>query len=82
MNVTTETHRSVNVPLGGGATLRVALACDGEAGDALVLSRGFGGSEPGDAFRRPHWAGDPLVLPASVLPELRAALDALGGMDR
>lgn len=77
MNTRTVPHRVVDLPLGGGTTLRVALARDEEAGDSLVLSRGFGGSESGDPFRRPHWAGDPLVLPASALPELVRALEAL-----
>lgn len=75
MKIETETHRVVDIPLGGGTTLRAALTRDGEAGDCLVLSRGFGA--PDEAFRRPHWAGDPLVLPASIIGELRAALDAL-----
>ena len=77
MNVRTESRRSVNVPLGGGATLKITMAPDSVVGDSLVIARGFGGSEPGDSFRRPHWCGEPLVLPASVLPALRAALDDL-----
>lgn len=76
--IRTEIHRAVDLPLGAGAVLRIALVPDPEYGDRLVLSRGFG--DVGESsFRRPHWAGDPIVLPASILPELRAALDALAG---
>jgi len=71
-------HRVVDVPLQGGAVLRVAYVADAECGDSVVLSRGFGSD--GERFHRPSWAGEPLVLPASVVPELLAALDALDAL--
>ena len=75
----TRTVRSMDITLGPGRqTLRLTLTLDAEgAPDGLVLAAGFGGAETGDPFLRPSYCSDPLVLPASVLPELRQALDAL-----
>lgn len=75
MKTRTETHRVADVEIPGGSTLRVALAEDGNAGDVLVISHGFGGGDR--PFTRPDYAGPPVRVPASVLPELRLALDAL-----
>ena len=72
--VRTETHRVVDVSTGGNRTLRIALAEDGEAGTTLIVSHGFG---IGDGFHRPGYCGPPLRLPASVVGDLRAALEAL-----
>jgi hypothetical protein len=69
VNPRTETHRVVDVPLGGNRTLRVALTESG-----LVLASGFG---EGAAFRRPHWCDGPLGIPATALPNLRRALEVL-----
>lgn len=80
MKAETRTVQTVDIPLGAGRrTLRLALTRgeDGELG-ALVLSAGFGGAETGDPFLRPSWGEGPIRLPAEVMPELRAALDALG----
>lgn len=68
-------HRVADVEIPGGSCLRVALAEDGNAGDVLVISHGFGGGDR--PFTRPDYAGPPIRLPASVLPELRLALEAL-----
>lgn len=75
----TRTVQSVDLPLGAGRrTLRATLTRDGDGEpESLVLALGFGGAETGDPFLRPGWAEAPLVLPASVLPELRDALEAL-----
>ena len=73
----TETHRVVDLPTSGSSTLRLALVEDGDAGDVLILSHGFGGGD--EPFRRPEWCGSPIRLPAAVLPELRRALEALEG---
>lgn len=70
MNVRSETHRSVTMDTGGGTTLKVT-----RTEDAVVLAHGLGGD--GEAFRRPDWCGTPIRLPASVLPQLRDALEAL-----
>jgi hypothetical protein len=77
---TTRTVRSVDVPLGAGQqTLRCTLALDehGEP-EALILAAGFM-TETGDgpSFLRPSWHDAPLRLPASALPALRDALEAL-----
>lgn len=69
------THRVVDIEVPGASTLRLALARDGQAGEVLVISHGFGGG--GEAFRRPDWCGLPITVPASILPELRQALAAL-----
>lgn len=71
----TETHTVVDIPITGGSTLRVAHVEDGPGGPTLVLSHGFGGGE--EPFRRPDWCGTPIRLPASALPALRDALEAL-----
>lgn len=73
--VRTETSRVVDIPIAGGSTFRVAVARDGEAGDVLILAHGFGGGD--QPFRRPDYTGPPIRVPADVLPELRAALEAL-----
>lgn len=78
---TTRMVRSIDLPLGPGRqTLRVTLTLDehGEP-EGVVLAAGFGGAGTGDPFLRPGYCSDPLVLPASVLPELCRALDALAG---
>lgn len=75
----TRTVQSIDLPLGPGRrTLRATLTTDedGEA-QSLVLAVGFGGAGGPDPFLRPPWLGAPLVLPASVLPELREALEVL-----
>lgn len=68
-------HRVVDIPVPGSSTLRVALAEDGEAGEVLILSHGFGGGDR--PFTRPDYCGLPIRLPAEVLPELRRALELL-----
>lgn len=73
MNVRTETHRSVRIDTGGGTTLKVT-----RTGDAIVLAHGLGGD--GEPFRRPDWCGTPMRLPASVVADLIAALEALNGL--
>lgn len=76
---TTRTVRSVDLPLGPGRqTLRVTLTMDanGEP-EGVVMAAGFGGANTGDPFLRPGYCSDPLVLPASIIGELRAALEAL-----
>ena len=71
MDVKTESVRTIDVPLGvARATLRLI-----RSGDELMLCQGFGGS--GAPFDRPSWAGAPLQVPASLIPELRKALAAL-----
>lgn len=75
----TRTVRTVDVKLGPGReTLRVTLTTgeDGEP-ESLVLASGFGGGDTAEPFLRPGWGSSPLALPASVLPRLREALDAL-----
>ena len=75
----TRTVETVDIALGPGrTTLRVSLSRSpaGEP-DTLVLAAGFGGAETGDPFLSPEWCGQPLTLPASVLPELRAVLERL-----
>lgn len=79
MKLQTRTVRTVDVKLGPGReTLRVTLTT-GEDGkpEALVLASGFGGANSNSPFLRPDWGSSPLTLPASVLPLLREALDAL-----
>lgn len=75
MKARTETHRVVDVEIPGGSCLRVALAEDGDAGDVLVISHGFGGGD--QPFRRPDYCDPPIRVPASALPEIRLALEAL-----
>lgn len=75
--VRTERHTVVDIPIAGGSTLRVAVAQDGEAGDVLILAHGFGGGD--QPFRRPDYTGPPIRVRAEVLPEMRAALEALQG---
>ena len=78
MDAMTRTTKTLDLPLGPGRqTLRLILHHDEHgAPEALSLALGFGGHD-GSEFRRPGW-GDPLMtLPASVLPRLRDALDAL-----
>lgn len=76
MKPRTELHRVVDVQIPGGSTLRVAMVEDAPDGTTLLLAHGFGGgAEP---FRRPDWCGPPIRLPASVLPQLRLALEVLG----
>ena len=67
-------HRVVDVSF-GSSTLRVALVDDGPAGRGLVISHGFGGGD--EPFRRPDYCGTPITVPASALPDLRDALEAL-----
>lgn len=75
MKPRTEVHRVVDVAIPGGSTLRASLVQDAPEGPLVVLAHGFGGgAEP---FRRPDWCGLPVRLPASVLPDLRLALEAL-----
>lgn len=76
---TDRTVRSVDLSLGPGRqTLRVTLTLDQHGQpESVVLAAGFGGADSGDPFLRPAYLAEPLVLPASVLPELRQALDAL-----
>lgn len=69
--------RSIDIALGHERTLRVSVVHD-EGGAALVLASGFGGADSGREFRRPGWSEPPLRLPASAIPELRAALEDLG----
>lgn len=64
----------IDLPAGGNSTLRLALVDDGAAGRVVILSHGFG---EGSGFHRPAFCGTPVRLPASILPELRAALAAL-----
>lgn len=71
----TESRRVVDVEIAGGSTLRVALAEDGKAGPVLIVAHGFGGGE--EPFRRPDYCGAPIRLPASILPQLRQALEVL-----
>jgi uncharacterized protein (DUF1778 family) len=71
VDVNTQPHRVVDIPTSPGATLRVAMVHDGDAGEVLILAHGFGS---GDDFRRPEWCGSPLRLPAASLPDLRRAL--------
>lgn len=71
MNVRDERSRSVSLSLSGGTELRLSVVGEGDTA-ALVLAHGLA-----DPFRRPSWAGDPITLPASVLPALREALEAL-----
>lgn len=75
MKARTETRRVVDVAISGGSTLRIALAQDAGAGDVLVISHGFGGGDR--PFTRPDYCGLPIRLPAEVLTDVRAALDAL-----
>lgn len=79
MKAETRTVRTVDLKLGPGReTLRVTLT-RGEDGrpEALVLASGFGGADTEEPFLRPGWGSSPLTLPASILPDLRKALDAL-----
>lgn len=79
----TRTVRSVDLALGAGRqTLRITLTYT-EHGqpESVVLAAGFGGADTGDPFLRPGYLADPLVLPATVLPELLAALEALEGTE-
>jgi hypothetical protein len=74
--------RTVDVDLGAGRqTLRCTLALDGEGKpETLVLASGFmAETVDGPSFLRPSWHDAPLTLPASILPDLRAALEALDG---
>lgn len=75
MKARQELHRIVDVEVRGNSTLRVALVEETPEGPTLVLSHGFGGGD--EPFRRPDWCGTPIRLPASVLPALRQALEAL-----
>ena len=74
MNVRTEAHRSVDLPTGPGTELRITLAGEGEE-STLHLAHGYGA--PGKPFRRPPHCGTPINLPASIIPVLREALEAL-----
>lgn len=76
---TTRTIRSIDIALGPGRqTMRCTLTLDEDGkAEALILASGFGGAETGDPFLRPSWGEGPIRLPASVLPELRQALEAL-----
>ncbi len=66
--------RHVHVPLGGAQVLRVTLRHDGQGRRTWVaLARGIGEGE--------EWRADlseVLTLPASALPQVRAALEELG----
>jgi hypothetical protein len=67
----------MDVPLPGGRALRLALERDGSGEpEALHLAMGWG---TGREWRedRTHCRGEALTLPAEVLPDLAAALDAL-----
>ena len=75
MTTRTETHRVVDIPTGGGATLRVAHVDGGNEGPHLLIVHGFGGGD--EPFRRPGWCAAPIRLPVEVLPELRRALEEL-----
>lgn len=75
MKAREELHRIVDVEVHGNSTLRVAFVEDTPEGPTIVLSHGFGGGD--EPFRRPGWCGAPIRLPASTLPQLRAALEAL-----
>lgn len=75
MKPRTELHRVVDVQVPGGSTFRVATVEDGPEGKMLLLAHGFGGGD--EPFRRPDWCGPPIRLPASVLPQLRLALEVL-----
>lgn len=66
------TLRTVDLPLRGGATLRIS-----STGDSLILAPGFGGAGSDTPFHRPAWGAPPLTLPARILPELLDALHAL-----
>jgi len=68
--------RQFDIELGHGRTLRVSLVED-EHGASVVLASGYGGGSSGRTFHRPGWSEPPLSLPASALPELRAALEEL-----
>ena len=74
MYARTETHVVRDIATGGNATLRMVKVEGGPEGSHLLLVHGFG---EGAEFRRPQWAGSPLRLPLSVIPAMRAALDAL-----
>lgn len=71
-----ELHRIVDVPAEGSTTVRVSRAQDADTGaNVVIISHGIGGN--GQPFRRPAHCGLPIRLPASSLPDLRAALEAL-----
>lgn len=74
MTTHTETHVIRDIPTSGSNTLRVVHVEGGPEGSHILLVHGF---DQGAEFRRPHWAGSPLRLPLSIVPELRAALAAL-----
>ncbi|MDA1104649.1 MAG: hypothetical protein O2956_13755 [Gemmatimonadetes bacterium] len=72
MTARTEVHEIIDLPC-GGSTLRLALIRDGSDG-RLLIAHGF---DSGSAFHRPAWCTAPLTIPATAIPELRAALDVL-----
>lgn len=76
MKAREERHQVVDIEVRGNTTLRVALVEEAPEGPTVVLAHGFGGG--GEPFRRPDWCGAPIRLPASVLPQLRQALEVLG----
>ncbi|HUF75362.1 MAG TPA: hypothetical protein VMM35_03755 [Longimicrobiales bacterium] len=65
-----------DLALGGDRTLRLTLVRE-EYGTSIVFASGYGGAGSGREFRRPGWSEPPLALPASAIPELVAALQAL-----
>lgn len=76
---TEQTPKLVDLPTGGTSTLRLAVVEDGDGGRVLIASHGYG---IGEAFHRPAFCGPPLRLPASVLPQLVAALEELAEGER
>ena len=74
--ITTRTVRTLDIPLGPGrTTLRLVLSdATAELPAELMLAWGFG---TGSEFSRPLWAGLPIQVPASIVPELIGALGAL-----
>lgn len=78
MNARTETHHVIDLAFSMGA----AFGPNERLGDKLVPSRGFGGHDEVDPCCRPHRAGKPIVRSASIVSQLRAALEAVKGGSR
>jgi|GEM_PF-2319672 len=74
MTPTRSTLDTLDIPLPGGRTLRLAVhrRPDGEA--ELLIAAGYP-----DRVGWPRLMAEGVNLPASALPELVAALEALGG---
>lgn len=72
--VRVESHRIVDLPM-GGSTLRLAVRPpDGDHTATLIIAHGL---DRDAEFRRPAWAGRPITVSAEHIPAIREALAAL-----